>query len=235
MNFSKMANREIVVSQKRLAHRFGGDSPEPFYYRHENLNQESEELISKGQEIFENGGSKYGRRMNLLRSADRVPDSGRPAVVREYFGKVEQIENAENGFSLLQTGQYCLGMRDFCVRPRDIALALAMEDHIESCVDRLAYCHLCSATATAETGENTVVGILSRAQVSTRRIHRISPGKCQILGADTNAGICKRVRTEDTVVLSLPHKKFRRSDFGLSKKVFLDSRSYGNEIIADCE
>ena len=54
-----MANREIVISQKRLAHRFGGDSPEPFYYRHENLNQESEELISKGQEIFENGGSKY--------------------------------------------------------------------------------------------------------------------------------------------------------------------------------
>jgi hypothetical protein len=96
-----MANREIVINQKRLAHRFGKDSPEPFYYRHENLNLESEELIAKSQEIFESGGSKYGRRLRLLRCADRVPDLGRPAIVREYFGKVEQIENAENGFSLL--------------------------------------------------------------------------------------------------------------------------------------
>ena len=231
----RMEDREIVADRQRLAQRFGQGDPEAFYYRREFLNQESEVLIEKSLGIFENGGSDYQRKMRLLRCADNVPDGGRPKVVREYFDTVDQIENSGGGFSLLQTGQYCLGMRDICVRPRDTALSLALGDHYEKCSNRLSYCHLCSALWSATSGENATVGILSRAQVSTRRIERISPGVCRVLGSDTNSGNCKRVRTEDTVLLHLPHKKLRRSDFGLSKKVFLEDRSYGNEVIADCK
>ena len=230
-----MVDREIVVDRQRLSQRFGQGDPETFYYRREFLNQESEVLIDKSLGIYEKGGSEYLRRLSLLRCADNVPDGGRPKVVREFFESVDQIENSGDGFSLLQTGQYCLGMRDICVRPRDAALSLALENHYEKCANRISYCHLCSALWSATTGENATVGILARAQVSTRRIERISPGVCRVLGSDTNSGVCKRVRTEDTVLLALPNKKFRRSDFGLSRKVFLEDRNYGNEVIADCK
>ena len=230
-----MVDREIVVDRQRLSQRFGQGDPETFYYRREFLNQESEVLIDKSLGIYEKGGSEYLRRLSLLRCADNVPDGGRPKVVREFFESVDKIENSGDGFSLLQTGQYCLGMRDICVRPRDAALSLALENHYEKCANRISYCHLCSALWSATTGENATVGILARAQVSTRRIERISPGVCRVLGSDTNSGVCKRVRTEDTVLLALPNKKFRRSDFGLSRKVFLEDRNYGNEVIADCK
>ena len=231
-----MSYREYAVDPDRIVQRFGDSAPEPFYYRREFLNQESESLSEKGIGVFENGGTRYERQIRLLRIADGLPEGGRPRIVREFFEKVDDLESTGNGFSLFQTGQYCLGMRSFCyVRPRDAALAVAMENHFEICSGRVAFCHLCSAVYSAVSGQESRIGILDRAQVSTRRIHRISPGECKILGRDTNSGVCKRVRTEDTVLFSIACKKMRRSDFGLAKRVFLEDRQYGNEIIADCK
>ena len=231
-----MAQREFSVDLSRVVKRFGDGDADPFFYRREFLNAESELLAEKGIAIYEGGGSDYEKQLRLLRCADNLPEGGRPKVVREFFEKVEELEKTGNGLSLLQAGQYCLGMRSFCyVRPRDAALTVAMEDHFEKCSGRVTFCHLCSAVYSAVSGAESRIGILDRAQVSTRRIHRISPGEIKVLGRDTNSGQCKRVRTEDTVLFSVARKKMRRSDFGLSKKVYLEERRYGNEIIADCK
>ena len=231
-----MSRRECTADPDRIEKRFGDRDPESFFYRREFLNEESELLVEKGIGIFENGGTDYEKQLRLLRIADNVPEGGRPKVVREFFETVDDLEKTGNGLSLLQTGQYCLGMRSFCyVRPRDAALTVAMEGHFEKCSGRVAFCHLCSAVYSAVSGIESKIGILDRAQISTRRIHRVAPGDCKVLGRDTNTGICKRVRTEDTVLFSIANKKMRRSDFGLSKKVFLEDRQYGNEIIADCK
>jgi hypothetical protein len=213
-----MSYREYAVDPDRIIQRFGDSDPEPFFYRREFLNLESESLSEKGIGVYENGGTDYEKRIRLLRLADGLPEGGRPRIVREFFEKVDDLEKTGNGLSMLQTRQYCLGMRSFCyVRPRDAAFTVAMEDHFEKCSGRVTFCHLCSAVFSVVSGSEPRIGILNRAQVSTRRIHRISPGECKVLGRDTNSGLCKRVRTEDTVLFTMACKKMRRSDFGLAK------------------
>ena len=226
-----MSDREIVADPQKLRLRFGDGNPESFFYRREFLNLDSENLSEKGVSIHESGGTEIQRRMRFLRCADGIPEGGRPSVVREFGCDVDRLENLGSELPFLQSGQFRLGMRTLgCVRPRDSALTLGMANHFESCRHRLAFCHLCSAYFAAVTGVEKPVGILDRAQVSTRRI---SNGR--VLGADTNAGSCKRIRIEDPILLTVASKKIRMSDFGLAKKVCLEERRYCNENIADCK
>ena len=226
-----MSDREIVADPLKLRLRFGDGDPETFFYRREFLNSDSENLGEKGVSIHEGGGTRIQRQMRFLRCADGIPEGGRPSVVREFGCDVDWLENLGSGLPFLQSGQFRLGMRTLgCVRPRDSALTLGLANHFEKCEHRLAFCHFCSAYFAAVTGVEKPVGILDRAQVSTRRI---SNGR--VLGADTNAGSCKRIRIEDPILLTVASKKIRMSDFGLAKKVCLEERRYCNENIADCK
>ena len=230
---------EIVTSPSKILARFGDEPLESFYYRREVLNQASENLIGRGVNIFENGGTPTQRQTQFLRSADDLPIGGRPSVVREFGRTAEQIEGLGLEFSFLRSAQHRLGMRTFgCVRPRDVVLTLTMDSHFRTCESRLSFCHLCSGYFAALSGDSESIGILDRAQVSTRRIgvtESVSGLTSVVLGTDTNGGRCKRVRTADSVVFQVASKRFRRSDFGLAREVFLEDRQYGNEIVADCK
>ena len=232
-------SREIVADPRKLLLRFGDEPPERFYYRGELLSQESENLIGRGKNIFENGGTSTQRKVQYLRSLGDVPEGGRPSVVREFQRDSECIEDFGGELSFLRSGRHRLGMRTLgCVRPRDATLTLAMETHFSKCENRLAFCHVCTGYFSAMTGLVENVGVLGRAQVSTRRIvvrEGATGLESAIQGSDTNGGRCKRVRTEDSVVFQLASKRFRRSDFGLEKAVFLEDRFYGNEVVADCK
>ena len=164
-------SREIVADPRKLLLRFGDEPPERFYYRGELLSQESENLIGRGKNIFENGGTSTQRKVQYLRSLGDVPEGGRPSVVREFQRDSECIEDFGGELSFLRSGRHRLGMRTLgCVRPRDAALTLAMETHFSKCENRLAFCHVCTGYFSAMTGLVENVGVLGRAQVSTRRI-----------------------------------------------------------------
>jgi hypothetical protein len=232
-------SREIVADSRKLLIRFGDEPPERFFYRGETLSQESENLIGRGLNIFENGGNSIQRKVQYLRSLGDIPEGGRPSVVREFQRDSDCFSDCGGELSFLRSGRHRLGMRTLgCVRPRDAALTLAMETHFSKCESRLAFCHVCTGYFSALTGSVENVGVLARAQVSTRRIvvrEGVAGLESVIQGSDTNAGSCKRVRTEDSVVFQLASKRFRRSDFGLEKAVFLEDRLYGNEVVADCK